>query len=100
VILEPILVFSELSWQTSLVMVYFIALPTIFCQWAWYKLIALFPASVASIGTLAVPFVGVFSSTLILGEAVGIRELAALILVIIALAFVMIGPEEICRWLK
>jgi drug/metabolite transporter (DMT)-like permease len=100
VIFEPISVLLTLSWQTSLVMVYFIALPIIFCQWAWYKLIALFPASVASIGTLAVPFVGVFSSTLILGEAVGIRELAALILVVTALAIVMIGPEETCGWLK
>ena len=50
-------------------MIYLIALPMIFCQWAYYKVVSLFPAAIAAIGTLAVPIVGVYSSALILGEA-------------------------------
>ncbi len=64
----------------------------IFCHWAWFKLIGLFPAAIAAIGTLAIPVVGVFASSLLLGEAVGPAEVAALILVCLGLAVVLVGP--------
>jgi drug/metabolite transporter (DMT)-like permease len=55
--------------------------------------VQLFPASIAAIGTLAVPIVGVFSSALILGESIGFQEISALILMIMALTIVMIRPK-------
>jgi drug/metabolite transporter (DMT)-like permease len=58
----------------------------IFCHWAWFRLVATLPASVAAIGTLGIPIVGLFSSALILGEPVGAGELVALILVVSGLA--------------
>jgi drug/metabolite transporter (DMT)-like permease len=53
----------------------------------------LFPANVASIGTLAIPVIGVLSSAVVLGEPVGFGEIAALILVVMALSIVMIRPK-------
>lgn len=92
-ILEPMTVLLQVSWQVALAMVYIILIGNIFCFWAWVKVVNLFPASVASIGTLAIPVIGVFSSALVLGEPVGFREIAALILVVMALSIVMIRPK-------
>lgn len=93
VLLDPMDTFLHLSTKTILAAVYVILLPIIYCQWAWFKVVSLFPATVAAIGTLAIPVIGVFSSALILSEAVGAREIAALALVVIALAVVMIKPD-------
>ncbi len=60
---------------------------------AWLRVVAMVPASVASLGTLPVPFVGVASSALILGEPVGWMELAALALTTLALASVLPLPR-------
>lgn len=38
----------------------------------WFKIVELFPVSIAAIGTPAIPGVGVLSSALVLGERVGI----------------------------
>jgi drug/metabolite transporter (DMT)-like permease len=92
-ILEPTTVIFQVSWKCTLAMVYVIVLPMIFCHWAWFKIVSLFPATIASIGTIMIPIIGLFSSALILGEPVGFQELAALALVVMALAIVMIRPR-------
>jgi drug/metabolite transporter (DMT)-like permease len=92
-ILEPMTVLLHVSWQVALAMAYVIFIGNILCFWAWIKVVNLFPASVASIGTLAIPVIGVLSSALFLGEPVGIREVTALILVVMALSSVMIRPK-------
>jgi len=66
--------------------------PMVFCQWAWFKVVRLFPASIAAVGTLAIPVIGVFSSGLLLDEPIGGREFAALGLVCAALAAVLLVP--------
>ena len=90
---EPIPDLSQLSHQAVLALVYVFALPMIFCQWAFFKVVSMFPATVASMGTLAVPVVGVYSSAIILGEPVGWHEVAALLLICAALASVLIMPS-------
>jgi len=91
-ILEPATVIFHLSSQSKLALAYVILLPIIFCQWAWFKVVGLFPATLAAIGTLSIPVIGVFSSAMVLGESIGFQELTALGLVVIALAIVMISP--------
>ncbi len=81
-----------LSPAAQAALVYTIAFPMIFCHWAWFKLIGLFPAAIAAIGTLAIPVVGVFASALLLGEAVGPAEILALVLVCLGLAVVLAMP--------
>jgi drug/metabolite transporter (DMT)-like permease len=63
----------------------------IFCHWAWFRLVGILPASVAAMGTLGIPIVGLFTSALVLGEAVGPAELTALVLVVSGLGILIGG---------
>jgi drug/metabolite transporter (DMT)-like permease len=91
-IFEPVTVVFRSSWLVVMALIFVILIPIIFCQWAWFKVVDIFPASLAAIGTLLIPVVGVFSSALLLGEPIGFQELASLTLIVIALAIVMIRP--------
>ena len=81
-------------WSTEvwIALAYLFALPMIYCQWAYFQVVKIFPAAIAAIGTLAVPVVGIFSSALILGERVGPPEIAALLLISAALFVVLVLP--------
>lgn len=65
---------------------------TIFCHWGWFKLVRRFPAVGISVGSLAIPVVGVAASAIGLGEPVGVEVLAALMLVVLALFLVLMLP--------
>jgi drug/metabolite transporter (DMT)-like permease len=80
---------SLISPKAILALCYTIILATIFCHWAWFKAVSLLPTSVASMGTLPIPVLGVFSSALILGERVGLREFVALVFVLVGLFIVL-----------
>jgi drug/metabolite transporter (DMT)-like permease len=69
-------------------------IPMLFCQWAWFKIVATFPAQVATIGTLAIPVIGVASSSLALGEPIGFDVVGALLLEVAALALVLLRPPQ------
>jgi drug/metabolite transporter (DMT)-like permease len=92
-IFEPFTAILQVSWRGALATAYVIILPMIFCYLAWVRVVQLFPANVAAIGTLAIPVIGVFSSGLILGEPISLQEIAALILVLMALAIAMVKPK-------
>ncbi len=81
---------SALAWGAT---VYVVAFPIIFCHWAYFSVVRLFPASLAAIGTLLIPVIGVLSSALVLGEVLGLREILALFLVCAALAVVLLQPS-------
>lgn len=66
----------------------------VFCHWAWFKVLTVFPAPVAALGTLAIPVVGVVASALWLGEPLGLQEAAALGFVIGGLAIVLLLPQR------
>lgn len=85
-IFEPSGVSLNVSSRAVFALTYIIFFPMIYCHWAFFSLVRIFPASIAAISTLAIPVVGVFSSTLILNEPVGISEIAALFLVVTALS--------------
>lgn len=89
---EPVPDLAQLSTKAILALAYLFALPMVFCQWAYFKVVSIFPAAIAAMGTLAVPIVGVYSSALILGEPVGWQELTALVLICSALASVLVVP--------
>ena len=91
-LLEPVPDLGGLSEQTMIALVYLFVLPMVFCQWAYFKVVRIFPAAIAAIGTLAVPVIGVFSSALILGETVGWKELIAMALICGALVSVLVVP--------
>jgi drug/metabolite transporter (DMT)-like permease len=70
-----------------------VAFPMWFCHWAWYSVVEIFPASIAAIGTLSIPVIGVISSILVLDESLGFTEWIALVLVVTSLTVVMLGQE-------
>ena len=89
---EPLPDLAALSLPAIVALVYLFLFPMSFCQWAYFKVVTLLPASVAAIGTLLVPVIGVYSSHLILAEPVGLAELTALLLILSALGLVLILP--------
>ncbi len=68
---------------------------SLLCQWAWFKLVAVTTATVASLSILAVPIVGVFSSLVVLGEVPRASDYAALALVVASLATVMLPGRSV-----
>ena len=82
------------SWESLMGALYAMLIPMIYCYWAWFRIVAIFPASLAAIGTLAIPVIGVFSSALLTGERVGPGEVAGLFLVVAALALVLLIPAK------
>ena len=92
ILLEPVPDLTQLSDRAVIALAYLFILPMIFCQWAYFKVVRIFPASVAAIGTLAVPIIGVYSSALILGEPVGWTEFLAMALICGALVSVLVIP--------
>ena len=89
---EPLPDMTTLSWPAIVALLYLFLFPMSFCQWAYFKTVGLLPASIAAIGTLMVPVIGVYSSHLILDEKVGLNDLLALLLVLSALVLVLLLP--------
>ena len=75
-------VVTMLSWSG---LVFNIIISNVLAYFAWFRVVAAFPASVSGLGTLAVPVVGVLASTLLPYETVGWHEIAALGLIVVAL---------------
>ena len=74
--------FAALSPGGWAAMVYMAALPLCLCYLAWFAALKRLPAGAAAIGTLLTPVVGVLAAALALGEPLGLREVAALLLTI------------------
>jgi drug/metabolite transporter (DMT)-like permease len=83
---------TAVSLQAWLATAFALVAATIFCHWAWFRLVRRFPAVGISVGTLAIPVIGVLASAIGLGEPVGVEVVAALVLVVLALFFVLILP--------
>lgn len=93
ILVDPAPDLNALSVQGWVALIYTSAVAVAFGQWLWFRILHLLPSSVASISTLAIPVVGVFSSSVLLGEVIGWREIAALLLVMAALFLVLVGCD-------
>ena len=82
VIVDPPIVWQNLSSWGLGGFAYAVIIPMGYCHWGYFKLLTLLPAHVTAISMLATPVVGVASAALILGEHFGSTELGALALVI------------------
>ena len=65
--------------------IYNILIAFVFCYYAYYEVVRIFPVGIATVGTLATPIVGVFSGALVLGEKLAWPEYSALTLVVAGL---------------
>ena len=91
--LDPWPDLAGLSWQAWTALAFLIAGPMIFCHWAFFVVVQIFPANVAALSTLSIPVIGVFSSALLLGEPLEIYELAALALVVVSLGLTSLSKR-------
>ncbi|MEM7748961.1 MAG: DMT family transporter [Pseudomonadota bacterium] len=94
---EPFPDIKSISAHVWAALAYVVFVPMVFGQWAYYRIVNMMPASVAAISTLAIPAVGVYSSSLLLGEPIGWREISALALISIALSVVLFVPAILAR---
>ena len=82
----------EVSGTALLCGAYILFMGVIVGYAVWFKVVSLFPATIASIGALVTPVIGMGSSALLLGEPIGWREIVALALVLSAVALVVFRP--------
>jgi drug/metabolite transporter (DMT)-like permease len=74
---------SELGW---ILIVYSIVIQFCVAYVSWFAALARLPASVAAIGTMAVPVIGVAASALALHEPLGAGQIAALVFTLAGVA--------------
>jgi drug/metabolite transporter (DMT)-like permease len=94
ILIDPVTAITAVSWKAIAALIFVVALPTIFCHWAFFMVVQIFPANVAALSTLSVPVIGVFSSALILGEPVTATELVALFLIVLSLGLTSLGGRR------
>ncbi len=83
-------VISHTAW---IAIAYSALIPMIYCHWAWFRIVSLYPAVIAAIGTLAIPVVGVLSGALLAGDRLSWDIFLALGLILAALFMVLIWPQ-------
>ncbi len=81
------------SWQGWTATLYAALIPMIYCHWAWFRVVTIYPASIAAIGTLAIPVLGVLSSAMMLPEPIGPDIVLSLVLVLGSLGLVLFVPS-------
>lgn len=86
-------VYHNASLNVWLATAYLVFVALVFCYFAWFSVVKIFPASISAIGTLLVPIVGVSSGILVLGEPFTWREGVSLSLIVCAVALVLIVPS-------
>jgi len=96
----PCLLFSDMSgwasdWSTVqlLSVVYCVTVPMIAGHLAFFHSVRLLPPVLSSMGTLLVPVVGVLSGHLLLGEALGVNTILAIVLLVGGLGLVLLLPQ-------
>jgi drug/metabolite transporter (DMT)-like permease len=65
---------------------YMAAVPMGLCYLCWFAALRRVPPSTAALTTLLTPLVGVFSAAVILPEPLGLRELSALVLILVSVS--------------
>jgi drug/metabolite transporter (DMT)-like permease len=94
-LLEPLTAVLSISWRAWLTLIFLVGFPIIFCHWAFFMVVQIFPANVAALSTLSIPAIGVFSSALLLGEPLHLYELVALSLVVVSLCLTSVSRSGV-----
>lgn len=72
-----------------LALLYNMLAASLFCYWAYFKVVTALPVTISTIGTLATPAIGVFAGALFLGETPVATDYAALVAVVVAVFLVL-----------
>ncbi|MBX3513963.1 MAG: DMT family transporter [Xanthobacteraceae bacterium] len=79
------------GWYSLL---YMALVPMGLCYVSWFGALRHLPAATAAIATLSVPVIGVISAAIALGEPLGLREIAAVVLTIAGVWLALGKPEK------
>ena len=94
ILIDPVTMIAAVSWKAIAALIFVVALPTIFCHWAFFMVVQIFPANVAALSTLGIPVIGVFCSAMILEEPVTATEMVALFMVVLSLGLTSLGGRR------
>ena len=94
ILIDPVTAIAAVSWKAIAALIFVVALPTIFCHWAFFMVVQIFPANVAALCTLGIPVIGAFSSALILEEPVTATEMVALFMIVLSLGLTSLGGRR------
>ena len=86
---------GEISLAAIAASLFVLFIPTVFCWFAWFRVVTMAPIIVSSVAIMMVPIVAVISGGLILAEPIGWHEIGALALVISGIALVLIPPRRV-----
>ena len=67
---------AQIGWW---LLIYSVVIQFCVAYVSWFAALARLPASVAAIGTMAVPVIGVVASAIALGEPLGVTQIVALV---------------------
>lgn len=84
----------HLSWNGLLATSYIVVVGVVLGYWGWIRVIEIFPVTKASIGTMAVPCIGLISGRLVLAEPISVTEIAGLGLVLLGLLGILRETPE------
>ncbi len=87
-------VLFEASARADWAMLYIVLLGVIVGYALWFQLVKMLPPTVAAIGSMMVPVVGVISAAIMLGEGIGWREATALACVLAAVGLVVFRAKR------
>ncbi len=87
---DPVPDLSGLTWRGIVGTLYASTIALVLCFAAFIRIVTLLPPAVAGIAILATPVVGLLSSAWLLGEPAGLREFAALALILPAIGLVLL----------
>lgn len=85
---------GPVSPPSLLALAYSTLIGMVFCFYAWSKAVLLLPASVAAMGMLMIPVVGLLGSWLLVGEPLGWHEIGALATLLAAVGLVAVPARE------
>jgi len=77
------------SFAVGAAILFNLAAGVVFGSWAWFRVVRMLPVTVASLGVLLVPVIGLLSSAVIVAEPLGPYALSALALIVLGVGAVL-----------
>lgn len=84
---------SAITVPGSFALLYMALIPMALCYVTWFATLRRLPAPSAAMGTLGVPVIGVIAAAITLGEPLGVREIAAVVLTIGGVSLALSKPD-------
>jgi flagellin-like protein len=86
---------GELKIDSGLMLAYMTLVPMGTCYLTWFAAIRRLSATTAAVGMLSVPVIGILTGALFLGDAVGWREICAVVLTLAGVTLALSKPKPV-----